>query len=50
LHVGLFNSVEFRSFPHLSHWSPRAESYSHPGVGQVPSTRRLAKNLSHVSK
>lgn len=32
-------SIVLISFPHLSHWSPRAPSHRQPGCGYVPSTR-----------
>jgi len=43
LQRGRFNSTALMSFPHLSHWSPRASSYAHNG--HIPSTNRSARNL-----
>lgn len=44
-HLGSISSTASMSFPHLSHWSPRASSYLQ--LGHVPETNRSAKNLSH---
>ena len=48
LHRGCFSSVALISFPHPSHWSPLASS--NPQNGQVPFTKRSARNLHETSQ
>ena len=50
LHLGFLRSTAFSNFPHLSHWSPLASSYPQPASGQVPSTKRSARNLKKGKK
>jgi hypothetical protein len=50
LHLGSIKSVELSNLPHLSHWSPLADSLSHPSTGQEPTTNLSAKNLWHDSQ
>jgi hypothetical protein len=49
LHRGSIRSTALMSWPHLSHWSPRASTYRHVSTGQTPSTNRSARKLKNVS-